>query len=79
MSGYTVYFPHVGAFKHSPAYVTREGELVGVGDPSAVKVVRELTQLNQESWSDVARLGSHAEVIRFLRKHNPARSTSSGL
>ena len=71
VTGYSFYFPKVGRYKHAPAYVTQEGRLIGASAVSTLKVVEELTQLNQESWTDVARLGTHEEVLTFLRRHNP--------
>jgi hypothetical protein len=68
---YDFYFPQTGEFIHVPTYVTQEGQVMGASDQHTLKVVTELTNINQDSWADVARLGTHQEVLTFLRKHNP--------
>lgn len=69
-SEYTFYFPTTGTFKHSRAYITRGSDVIGFSELTTLNAVREVTTLNRESWSEVARLGADDEVLEFLRTHS---------
>jgi hypothetical protein len=68
---YYYYFPVVGDFKQAPSYALQNDQLIAVGESATFKVVNELSELNTESWQEVARLGDDQDVFVYLERHHP--------
>ena len=68
---YYYYFPVVGDFKQAPSYAIQDDQLIAVSESTTFKVVRELSELNTESWQEVARLGDDQDVFAYLERHHP--------
>jgi len=66
----TFYFPLAGNFTHSPAWVSIGEKVVKstIGREIIVKAVE--TELNLDSFRDIARAGNKTAVLRFLQTKN---------
>ena len=68
---YYYYFPTIGTFTQGASYAIKEDKLIAVSSPNVLEVVKELSELNTESWREVARLGDDQEVFAYLERHHP--------
>ncbi|MEM8679759.1 MAG: hypothetical protein AAGF97_10445, partial [Planctomycetota bacterium] len=67
---YSFYFPFSGDYEHFPVHISDQEHLLGFADPTALKVVDELSQVDTRSWAYVSQFAKDAEVLSFLREHN---------
>ena len=70
---YYFYFPDIGDFAHYPVQVSQDELLVTAADPFTFHVVKELTQIDRESWDYVSQFASNDEVLQFIETHNMLR------
>jgi hypothetical protein len=67
---YFFYFPGAGEFEHYPVHVAQEDEVIGHADAFAFHVVREVTDIDEESWEHISQFATDDEVIAYLGSHN---------
>lgn len=67
---YLFYFPLPGEYQHYPAHVTRDSKLVAAAEPMQFNVVKELTEVDPESWNYVSQEASDQEVLEYLKSKN---------
>jgi hypothetical protein len=67
---YYFYFPIAGEFTHYPVQVASGGEVLAFAAPFEFNVVKELTNIDKESWDYVSQHGTEADVLEFLRSQN---------
>ncbi|MDG2385545.1 MAG: hypothetical protein P8N76_28005 [Pirellulaceae bacterium] len=67
---YYFYFPAIGEFDQFPVHVSEGETLVAAAVPFKFKVVKELSQVDRQSWEYVSQLGSDEDVLAYLRKEN---------
>ena len=67
---YSFYFPVSGQYSHFPVHVSDHDRVLGFAEPTQLKVVEELSEVDTSSWSYVSQFGEDAEVLAFLNEHN---------
>ena len=70
---YHFYFPSVGKFSHYGVQVATPGEVLAFAAPTTCKVVKQLTNIDKQSWDYVSQQGSDDEVLDFLKQQNILR------
>ena len=74
---YHFYFPlpspSEGAFTHYPVHVSRGEESAGAAKPAVFRVVRQLSEIDKNSWDYISQYGSEADVFAWLKTHNLQR------
>ena len=70
---YYYYFPRAGKFSHYPVQVADAKQVLAFGTPLVLNVVRELANVDKESWDYVSQHGSPDDVIEFLKSRNLLR------
>lgn len=73
MLEYYFYFPAPGSFAHYPVQVAAGDMVLALAAPFTFKVVRELTNIDKESWDYVSQHGSNDDVVNFLKTQNVLR------
>lgn len=67
---YFFYFPYPGDYAHYPVHVAKAGQLIAYTDPHRFNVVKELSEIDTQSWAYVSQHGSDQQVLDFLRNQN---------
>ena len=67
---YYFYFPAPGTFVHYPVHVARNEQAIAFAQPFEFKVVRELTNIDKESWEYISQHGSDDDVIAWMQANN---------
>jgi len=67
---YFCYFPEPGDFEHYPVHAAQESEVIGYADAFAFRVVKEVTDIDKESWEHISQFASDADVVGYLEGHN---------
>lgn len=70
---YFFYFPSSGKFPHYPVQVADNGEVLAFAAPFAFNVVKELTNIDKESWDYISQHGTNDDVLNFLKTQNVLR------
>ncbi len=70
---YAFYFPAPGSFAHFPAHASKNEELVASAPPAKLKVVKELSTVDKESWAWVSQNGEAKDVLKWMEKNNVDR------
>ncbi len=70
---YHFYFPAVGKFSHYGVQVASQGEVLAFAAATACHVVRQLTNIDKQSWDYVSQQGSEQDVLDFLKAQNILR------
>ena len=63
---YFFYFPAPGKFAHYPVQVAAGSEVLAFAAPFEFNVVRELTNIDKQSWDYISQHGSPEDVLEFL-------------
>jgi hypothetical protein len=66
------YFPSAGDFRHYPAQVSLDGEILDAGEFAMRHVVTTPTVVDTSSWEHVSQNGTPEQVWAFLAEANPA-------
>lgn len=67
---YYFYFPAPGKFAHYPVQVASDGEVLAFAAPFEFKVVKELTNIDKQSWDYISQHGSEQDVLDYLKTQN---------
>lgn len=67
---YAFYFPAPGTFAHFPVHASKNEELVASAEPARLKVVRELSTVDKDSWAWLSQNGDPKDVLRWMEKNN---------
>ncbi len=67
---YFFYFPAAGEFPHYPVHVSQDEKLLAYAQPVTLNVVRQLRNIDRESWDYVSQYGSSDDVLKFLKANN---------
>ncbi|HKD37081.1 MAG TPA: hypothetical protein VKB78_09780, partial [Pirellulales bacterium] len=75
---YYFYFPFPGKFAHYPVQVAGNGaagngEVLAFAEPFTFNVVRQLTNIDKQSWDYISQYGSQDDVLNFLKTENVLR------
>jgi hypothetical protein len=70
---YYFYFPAPGKYPHYPVQVAANGEVLAFAAASVLNVVKELTNIDKESWDYLSQHGSAEDVLTFLEQQNILR------
>ncbi len=70
---YFFYFPSPGTFSHYPVQVASHGEIAASAEPARMEAVRELSQVDTNSWDYVSQVGSNEQVMDYLDSANLGR------
>jgi hypothetical protein len=73
---YAFYFPAPGAFPHFPVHVAKNEALIASAEPTKLKVVRELSEVDKTSWAWLSQNGETPDVLRWLDDNNINRIES---
>jgi len=77
MLEYSFYFPALGQYKHYPVHASRNGRIIGFGQPRVLKVVNKSTaQPDLTSWKHVSQNGTNEQVLHFLEQQNVHKISS---
>jgi hypothetical protein len=67
---YFFYFPLPGKFAHYPVQVSDREQVLAFAAPFEFNVVRELTNIDKQSWDYISQHGSEEDVLNFLKTEN---------
>ncbi len=67
------YFPLAGKFAHYPVQVASNDEVLAFAAPFMFNVVKELTNIDKQSWDYISQYGSEDDVLTFLKTENILR------
>lgn len=67
---YFFYFPAPGEFPHYSVQVAQDEELLAFAKPVLLNVVRQLRNVDRESWEYISQHGTEDDVIKFLAANN---------
>ena len=67
---YEFYFPLAGKFAHYPVQVASNDEVLAFAAPFVFNVVKELTNVDKQSWDYISQYGSEDDVLTFLQTEN---------
>lgn len=67
---YHFYFPAAGTYRHYPATLARDDEVVASALPFVFNVVADLSEIDTTSWAWISQNGSGDDAIAFLDKAN---------
>ncbi|HZZ70708.1 MAG TPA: hypothetical protein VFE24_00535 [Pirellulales bacterium] len=70
---YFFYFPAIGRFPHYPVQVAAHNEILAFAKPFLFNVVKELSQVDKESWDYISQHGSSEDALNFLKHQNLLR------
>ena len=70
---YAFYFPAAGTFAHYPVHVSKNDQLIAYAEPRLFTVVRELSDVDTESWAWVSQHGEAQVVLAALAASNVER------
>jgi hypothetical protein len=67
---YYFYFPLAGKYPHYPVQVGGNDEILAFAAPFTFNVVKELTNVDKQSWDYLSQHGTPEDVLNFLRSEN---------
>jgi hypothetical protein len=70
---YAFYFPAPGSFRHYPAHVGEDGELLAFAPAVTLGVVERATQIDTTSWEHISQLADVEALFTYLQGTNIAR------
>jgi len=76
---YAFYFPKAGDYRHYPAHVGEDGELLAFAPASVFDVVNAPTTIDTTSWEHISQAAELDAVIAYMEANNLARLDLSRL
>ena len=64
------YFPHTGEFPIYPVHVGKDEKVAAAAGAFTFNVVKELSDVDKDSWGYISQWGTEADVIEYLRTKN---------
>jgi hypothetical protein len=70
---YYFYFPGPGKYVHYPVQVAGNGEVLAFAESMTFNVVRQLKNIDKQSWDYISQYGSEDDVTNYLKTENVLR------
>jgi prepilin-type processing-associated H-X9-DG protein len=70
---YFFYFPATGAYRHYPATIAQNDQVVGGVSPFTFNVVAKLSKIDKTNWAWLSQNGTPEETLAFIDANNVLR------